>query len=101
MPDMKLSNAGGAGYPSNGFWMYGSGVSYPITVTSGATANSFNAYYCDTINTAGITGINVNNRVTGFNGASPPTNQIYVYVDNSSALSTAKHLTAVITPKQW
>jgi hypothetical protein len=100
MPNMRLNNAGNSGYPSNGFWMYGSGVGYPITVTSGSTANTFTSYYCDILNTAGITGVNLNNRVTGFNGPTPPANQIYIYVDNSSALSSAKQLTAVIRPKQ-
>jgi hypothetical protein len=105
MSDMSPSNIGGTGYPSNGFWMYGTGVAFPITVyKDGTTFNSFNSYYCDIMNTAGetdgVTGVDITNYVGGFNGANLPSNYVNV-TTGSTAVSPNKIATMVITPKQW
>jgi hypothetical protein len=105
MSDMSPSNIGGTGYPSNGFWMHGTGVAFPITIyKDGTTFNSFNSYYCDIMNTAGetdgITGVTITNYVGGFNGANLPTNYVNV-TTGSTAVSPDTVATMVITPKQW
>jgi hypothetical protein len=108
MAGMSQNNVNGTtgGYPSNGFWLYGNGVSYPITVNNsdGSTYNSFNSYYCDILNTAGgtdgITGVGLDNLVIGFNGGNAPANLIRVNLGATAAISST-NLTMVITSRQW
>jgi collagen type VII alpha len=108
MSDMSMNNFNGTtgGYPKNGFWLYGNGISYPITVnnSNGSTFNSFNSYYCDVLNTAGgtngITGIKLDNLVIGFNGGNSPANLIRVNLGATAAISPT-NLTMVITSRQW
>ena len=105
MSDMSPSNIGGTGYPSNGFWLYGTGVAFPVTIyKDGTTFNTFNSYYCDILNTAGktdgVTGVSIMNYVSGFNGVNLPSNYVNVSTGHTAA-SASTVATMVISPKQW